>query len=247
MIKRSDELWLWADWPVPDHIHAGTSTRRGGHSKAPYNELNLAYHVGDEPDSVIKNRNVLIDHLGLNSEPAWLNQTHSSDIISIETSPTHSDADGSFTTKANKICTIMTADCVPILFCNKQGTKIAAIHAGWKGICKGIVSKALEQFRDPKSILVWVGPCISSEHYEVGKDVYEACFNLSASLNDGFNQINKDHWYCDLVKIVSILLKNAGVGSIYECGLCTYKMDDLFYSYRRDGMTGRTASMIWME
>ena len=247
MTKQTNKLWLDANWPAPKHIRAGTSIRTGGHSKAPYNDLNLAHHVGDEPNDVKKNREALIYHLGLNSEPAWLNQTHSSDIISIDTDPINLEADGSYTTKPNRICTIMTADCVPILFCNKNGTKIAAIHAGWKGICKGIVNKVIEQFPDPKSILVWIGPYISSENYEVGKDVYEACSNLSTSLDDGFDQINVDHWHCDLVKIVSIILKTAGVGSIHECGLCTYRMEDLFYSYRRDGNTGRTASMIWME
>ncbi len=247
MTRHKDKHWLWADWPAPEHIHAGTSIRTGGHSKKPFNSFNLAQHVGDKPADVKKNRKILISHLGLPSEPAWLNQTHSSKIISIDSTSENRNADGSFTIKQNNVCAILTADCVPILFCNKDGTKIAAIHAGWKGICNGIIENTIKIFSDSETILVWIGPCISSEHYEVGKDVYERCLNHSSLLKSAFNQTNINHWHCDLVKIVNIILKNAGIGTIYECNSCTYKMDELFFSYRREGNTGRTASMIWME
>lgn len=247
MTQPTNKLWLWADWPAPKHIRAGTSIRTGGHSKRPFNDLNLAQHVGDDPVDVKKNRETLINHLQLQSDPIWLNQTHSSNIISIDTTPENRDADGSFTSKHNKICAILTADCVPVLFCNENGTQIAAIHAGWKGICGGIIENAIKTFSKPETMLVWIGPCISSEHYEVGNDVYEGCLDHSILINSAFNQINDDHWHCDLTKIVRILLKNEGIGAIYECNLCTYKMDELFFSYRREGNTGRTASMIWME
>jgi len=246
MTKQINKYWLRADWPAPEHIRAGVSIRLGGHSDKPYNDLNLALHVGDKSTNVNKNRETLIKHLNLQSDPTWLNQTHSTEIISLDTPIDNLNADGSYTTKQNKVCVVMTADCIPILFCNKDGTKVAAIHAGWKGICGGIIEKAMKIFPDPETVLVWIGPCISSEHYEVGKDVYENCLNHSNLLNNAFNRINVDHWHCDLSKIVKILLKNSGVGAIYECNLCTYKMDELFFSYRRDGNTGRTASMIWM-
>ena len=247
MTEQSDKLWLWANWPAPKHVRAGTSIRFGGVSHSPYNDLNLALHVGDKPDNVTKNRKILSNYLKLQSEPVWLEQTHGSNIISIDTEPKYLVADGSHTSKKNKVCTIMTADCVPVLLCNTDGEKIAAIHAGWKGICQGIIENAIKEFPESESILAWIGPCISSEHYEVGKDVYEGCLNRSALLKCAFNQINANHWYCDLVNIVKIILNNSGVGAIYESNLCTYKMDKLFYSYRRDGNTGRTASMIWME
>ncbi len=247
MTKQKNKLWLWADWPVPKHIHAGTSIRPGGHSKAPFNNLNLAQHVGDNPADVKKNRKALMNHLKLQSEPIWLNQTHSSHIISIDSPSEHQDADGSFTTKQNNICAVLTADCVPVLYCNKSGTKIAAIHAGWKGICNGIIENAIKTFSDSETILVWIGPCISSDYYEVGKDVYESCLNHSSLLKNAFNQTNIGHWQCDLARIMKIILENAGVGAIYECNLCTYKMGELFFSYRRENNTGRTASMIWME
>jgi purine-nucleoside/S-methyl-5'-thioadenosine phosphorylase / adenosine deaminase len=247
MTRQTNKLWLWADWPAPKRIRAGTSIRIGGHSKIPFNNLNLAQHVGDDPVDVKKNRNTLVNHLELRSEPTWLNQAHSSHIISIDTPPENRKADGSFTTKQNNICAVLTADCVPVLFCNKAGTKIAAIHAGWRGICNGIIENAIKTFSDSETILAWIGPCISSKYYEVGKDVYESCLNHSSLLKSAFDQTNIDHWHCDLAKIVKIILENAGIGAIYECNLCTYKMDELFFSYRRENNTGRTASMIWME
>lgn len=247
MIRQTNKLWLDADWPAPKHIRAGTSIRTGGHSKTPFNDLNLAKHVGDDPDNVEKNRETLINYLKLKSEPIWLNQTHSAEIISIDNTLGDREADASFTTKQHQVCTVMTADCVPILFCKKDGTKVAAIHAGWKGICGGIIENSINAFSEPETILAWIGPCISSEHYEVGNNVYESCLNHSNLVKSAFEQTNVKHWHADLVKIVRILLENRGVGAIYECNLCTYKMDDLFFSYRRDGNTGRTASMIWME
>lgn len=247
MTKQSNNLWLWADWPVPRHVRAGTSIRNGGISLPPYNELNLGLHVGDDEKDVFRNREILSQYLTLPSNPVWLDQIHSPKIISLDDPLIDNTADGSFTTEQNKICTIMTADCVPILFCNATGTKVAAIHAGWKGICNGIIENAVNVFPNPDTLHAWIGPCIHSEYYEVGLSVYEQCLEHETLLNSAFYPKNNDHWYCELSKMVKILLKNSGVGLIYECRLCTYKMDKLFYSYRREGVTGRTASMIWME
>ncbi len=247
MTNQSEHLWLWADWPAPSHVRAGTSLRNGGISLPPFDELNIGLHVGDDENHVLSNRNILSQHLDLASDPVWLDQIHSSNIISLDNRSIGTSADGSYTTKKKNACTIMTADCVPILLCNATGTKVAAIHAGWKGICSGIIEKAVNLFSNAGTIYVWIGPCISSDYYEVGRDVFEQCIDHDASLKSAFIQRNEDHWYCDLVKTVKIILNKSGVGLIYECGLCTYKMDKLFYSYRREGVTGRTASMIWME
>lgn len=247
MTKQPDNLWLWADWPAPKHVRAGTSLRCKGTSLQPFNELNLGLHVGDETKNVLNNREILSQHLKLPSDPVWLDQIHSTNIISINDRPIDTSADGSYTTEETSVCTIMTADCVPILFCDAAGTKVAAIHAGWKGICNGIIEKAANLFSNPDTVFVWIGPCISGKYYEVGRDVYEQCLEHEITLKSAFSQKNEDHWQCELAKIVKIILNNSGVGLIYECGLCTYKMDKLFYSYRREGVTGRTASMIWME
>ncbi|MGB1800376.1 MAG: peptidoglycan editing factor PgeF [Gammaproteobacteria bacterium] len=244
---QKNRIWIEADWPTPKHIRAGTTLRTGGHSQQPYDELNLALHVNDNPEDVKKNRSTLIENLHLQSEPVWLNQIHSSKIICINNAPENLEADASYTTEKNKVCSVMTADCVPVLFCNQEGTKVAAVHAGWRGICGGIVENSIKTLASAESLLAWIGPCISANHYEVGKEVYESCTNHSTLLEKAFEQRDENHWSCDLVKIINILLKNCGVGSIYECNLCTYEKPDLFFSYRRDGDTGRTASMIWME
>ena len=245
--KNQSESWIWADWPAPDHIRAGTSIRNGGFSREHFASLNLATHVGDDAYNVQKNRDYLADQLSLPSIPKWLNQTHSNRIISLDSNLENLNADGAYSTNKNSICTIMTADCVPILYCDKAGTKITAIHAGWKGICSGIIENAISLYRDPASLLVWIGPSISQKYYEVGIDVYQSCINHLQLSKEAFYQTEIDHWHCDLVNLAKIILKNNNVGAIYECGLCTYKMEELFYSYRRDGVTGRTASMIWMD
>ncbi|MBL1141643.1 MAG: peptidoglycan editing factor PgeF [Proteobacteria bacterium] len=247
MTRQKNNIWLDADWPAPKHIRAGTSLRTGGYSTAPYNEFNLALHVGDNPDDVKSNREILFNYLDLSSEPFWLEQTHSAKIISIDRPSANRKADASVTTQKNRVSVIMTADCVPILLCNKEGTKIAAVHAGWRGICGGIIENSLKAFSEPENLIAWIGPCISQKYYEVGTEVYENCLSHSKMLEKAFKQTNRNHWYANLVQIVRILMEKERVGSIHECGLCTYKLDDMFYSYRRDRETGRMASMIWME
>lgn len=247
MTSPENKIWIEANWPAPKHVRAGTSLRTGGHSQEPYDELNLAFHVGDNPENVKKNCNTLTQNLGLQSSPVWLQQTHSSKIICINNVPENLEADASYTTKRNKVCSVMTADCVPILLCNDGGTKVAAVHAGWKGICAGIIENSIKPLTPSESLLAWIGPCISAKYYEVGRDVYESCTNHSKFLEKAFEQCDENHWHCDLVKIIKILLENCGVGAIYECNLCTYENASLFFSYRRDGKTGRSASMVWME
>jgi purine-nucleoside/S-methyl-5'-thioadenosine phosphorylase / adenosine deaminase len=247
MTQLKNNLWFDAEWSVPKHIRAGTTIRTGGISSSPYDEFNLAQHVGDDVNAVNQNRENLIKSLKLPSEPVWLNQTHSSKVITINSEVKNNNADASFATEKQKVCVVMTADCVPILLCDQNGTKVGAVHAGWRGICNGIIENSLKQFSDMNSVIAWIGPCISQKHYEIGSDVYESCLNHSNLLIDGFHQTNKHHWQANLAQMVKILMKKEKVGSIYECDLCTYEMEDKFYSYRRDGVTGRTATMIWME
>jgi YfiH family protein len=247
MIKEKKIFWLKANWSAPNHVKAGTSIRTGGYSRSPYNESNLSLNVGDDPKNVKKNRSALVHHLELNEEPVWLEQTHSEKMFSINHVPENLKADGSYTTKKNRVCVITTADCVPVLFSNNEGTKVAAIHVGWKGICRGIVENAVKIFSCPRSTIVWIGPCISNKYYEIGEDVYSNFLDYSNSLESAFKKSNKKKWYCSLGDIVKILLKNSGINKIHECGLCTYQMNSLFFSYRRDGDTGRTASMIWID
>ena len=163
MTKKIENFWLKANWSAPNNIKAGTTIRTGGYSHPPYNESNLSLNVGDDPKKVEKNRHAILTNLGINNEPIWLEQKHSKKILSIDKTPKDLNADGSYTTKKNKVCIVTTADCVPILFCNDEGTKVAAIHAGWKGICRGIIENAVKNFERPESIFVWIGPCISKK------------------------------------------------------------------------------------
>ncbi|MCG8378936.1 MAG: peptidoglycan editing factor PgeF [Proteobacteria bacterium] len=245
--ERLDKFWLSAEWPAPDHIHAGISLRHGGISNKPFNGLNLAKHVNDDIEAVNKNREKIKQILGIDSEPVWLNQTHSNKIISLGKLTDNFDADGSISSTQKIVCVVLTADCVPLLLCNKTGTQIGAIHVGWKGLSCGIIENAVAKFSEPKSLFAWIGPNITKQHYEVGHDVLNACVAHSKGLKNAFDPVKNNHWLCDLSKLAKIILKKCGVGAIYECGLCTYENSDLFYSYRRDGITGRNASMIWME
>ena len=240
-------LWLAADWPAPTHIQAGTTVRTGGFSSAPYDTLNLARHVGDEEIAVEKNRKLISKQLSLQNTPLWLTQTHSNRVFEWHKHTVAAPrADGIVTDKPQQVCTVMTADCVPLLFCNRQGNRVAAVHAGWRGICRGILENAIQHFAKPDSLLVWIGPCISSQHYEVGADVYSACLEQAPFSAPAFERVDEHHWLCDLPTLVKLILNHSGVNAVYESGLCTYRHAELFYSYRRDGVTGRTASMIWM-
>lgn len=240
-------LWQAADWPAPAHIKAGTSLREGGLSSGNFTGLNLATHVGDDKNTVEKNRQLFTKQQQLPAEPAWLKQTHSNHLTSLDKEVIDADADGSYTSVKARVCCVLTADCVPLLFCDKTGSTIAAVHAGWRGISKGIIDNAASLYSKSEDVLVWIGPCISAPHYEVGRDVFEACTNYLPDAEKAFKRHDEPHWYCDLVTLVKCFLTNNRIKHVYESGLCTYANEQLFYSYRRDGTTGRTAAMIWME
>ena len=246
MTNQIENFWIKANWSAPNNIKAGTTIRTSGYSQPPYSKSNLSLDVGDDPKKVEKNRHGILTNLGINTEPVWLEQKHSKKILSIDKTPKDLYADGSYTTKKNRVCVVTTADCVPILFCNDKGTKVAAIHAGWKGICKGIIENAVKNFERPESIFVWIGPCISKKYYKIGEDVYSNFLHYSNSLENSFEKNNNQRWSCCLKSIVKTVLDKSGVKKIYDCDLCTYELKNLFFSYRRDGITGRNASMIWI-
>ena len=239
--------WIPADWPAPAHIHAGTTTRLNGVSHHPFDSFNLAAHVGDQPDAVARNRRQLRERLHLPAEPAWLQQRHGDRVVRVEHGqrPT---ADGAYTDASGEVCAVLTADCIPLLLCNRNGTQIAALHIGWRGLCKRIIKRGLSMFdAAPHELLAWVGPHISLENYEVGADVITACSATWPETRDAIRPSRPDHWYLDLGQLVKAELSGQGVEDVYGCTLCTFAREDLFYSYRRDGVTGRMASLIWME
>lgn len=236
--------WLIPDWPAPANIHAGTTLRHSGVSLPPYDSLNLGDHVGDDPAAVAKNRQCL----KLPTEPIWLKQIHSTRIVdAAHCAPGQSEADGSYATQPHVICTVLTADCLPLLICNKDGTQVAAIHAGWRGLAASIIDAAVEKFTDDHSeLLVWLGPAIDPAHYEVGHDVRDTFMAHDPTANAAFTA-QQDKWRMDIYRLARQRLHALGLNSIYGGNHCTYREQDQFYSYRRDGMTGRIASVIWLE
>lgn len=243
--------WIDARWPAPARVHAGTSTRLYGFSQAPYHSLNLGDHVGDNPQHVLQNREYLTHLHGLPAKPFWLQQVHGNRIINLDMdNDADNVADGVFTSRPDLICGILTADCLPILICNESGTEIAALHGGWRGLAAGIIEQALPMFSSPPAtLMVWMGPAISARNYEVGEEVKTVFNHLQNILQiDTFIPTTPGHWLISLYRIAMLILKSHGVERIYGGQYCSYRDQDLFYSYRRDGtQTGRMASLIWME
>lgn len=234
-------------WPAPSNIHACTTTRLGGFSTTPYAQLNLGDHVGDDANTVEKNRNLIKEHLQLPSDPVWLQQTHSTTLIRSDDGSQNADA--SFTQQPGIVCVVLTADCLPILLCNQAGTLVAAIHAGWRGLAAGIIENTLEHLpAKPDSLMAWLGPAIGPQKFEVGDDAKEI---LLASLPEGSSAFQpreeKGKWLCNIYHLARLRLRKKGVEEIYGGEYCTYTQHELFYSYRRDKTTGRMASLIWMS
>ena len=212
----------------------------------PYNALNLATHVGDNPETVSWNRKHLSELLKLPSAPLWLNQVHGNRIVCAETMDNNT-ADGIYSETAGLVCAVMTADCVPVLLCNQAGTRVAAVHVGWKGFSANIIRNAIELYSDNLSgLCVWIGPHIGKSHYEVGDDVWNSCLAADRSLGNAFSKNMHGRWQADLEWIVRHTFEMHGVSNIMSSARCTYAETDTFYSFRRDGQTGRMASMIWI-
>jgi YfiH family protein len=251
-MKKSEvnqsECWITADWPVPDHVHAGCSTRIGGISKPPYDELNLGMHVGDHKTDVLKNRELLIQTIALPAEPAWLQQLHGNRVISLDRETHEPMADGAYASQPGLICTVLTADCVPVLLCSDDGREIAAVHAGWRGFSKDIIGGAVQRFSTTcKHISAWIGPCIDGQHYETDENVKESCLAIPGTGENAFLPSRPGHYLTDLKALVRQRLQEMGVGRIYGGQFCTYTHSRLFFSCRREGTTGRFASLIWMD
>ncbi|KLV06554.1 peptidoglycan editing factor PgeF [Photobacterium ganghwense] len=246
-------MWIVPDWPAPANIKAVSTTRSGGISEGPYLGLNLGAHVGDKSEHVEHNRDWLQQQLGLDVAPVWLNQTHSTRVISLpqaELSPAQAsspDADGSMTEQPGIACTVMTADCLPVLLCDRAGRQVAAVHAGWRGLADGILEEAVAQFHvKGREILVWMGPAIGASAFEVGGEVREQFMAQHADAAEAFQPYG-DKWLADLYLLARQRLAQVGVEHVFGGDLCTFSDPARFYSYRRDGITGRQATLIWIE
>lgn len=245
---------LLPDWPAPARVRAAVSLRRGGVSTGCYASLNLGDHVGDDPLAVAENRSRLVTVLqttGRCGSPQWLRQVHGLTVAEAEADPARRanwvpEADAVTTTLAGIPCAIMTADCLPVLFCDVQGSRVAAAHAGWRGLCQGVLEATLARFADPAQVLCWLGPAIGPEAFEVGGEVAEAFIAQDAAASSAFRALPQGKYLADIYTLARQRLTRAGVTHIHGGGLCTVADAERFYSYRRDRNTGRMASLIWM-
>ena len=237
--------WLIPDWPAPAGVKACVTTRAGGVSLAPFDSLNLGDHVEDSPEAVSENRRRLTEAFSI--KPAWLRQVHG--VVVAEANPELiAEADGSWTSTPGIACTAMTADCLPALFCNRDGTRVAAAHAGWRGLAAGVLEAAVESLQvEPAQVLVWLGPAIGPQAFEVGPEVREAFMQQLPVTAEAFiPSKNPGKFMADIYQLARLRLAACGVTAVYGGGFCTVT-DPRFYSYRRSPRTGRFASLIWLE
>lgn len=236
------------NWPNTfARIRAFTTTRIGGFSKPPYSSFNLGMHVGDNAKDVQGNLALLNQKYGLPNKPIWLKQEHSNRVVQADCIQGTVSADAAFTSAENTICAILTADCLPILISNKNETEIAAIHAGWRGIVNGIIENTLSAMSSQASQLcAWIGPAIGPNAFQVKEKVKTQLANSIPQAHQAIKLQQKGYWLVDLVSIAKFKLKSAGINTLTCSDYCTYQNKELFYSHRRDGITGRMATLIWI-
>ena len=237
--------FLIPDWPAPAGVRACVTTRAGGVSVAPFDSFNLGDHVGDDPAAVAHNRQRLT-HI-FDVQPAWLSQVHGI-VVAHATPGQIAEADASWTNTPGIACTVMTADCLPALFCDRAGTRVAAAHAGWRGLAAGVLEAAAQSLEvKPKDILVWLGPAIGPKAFEVGGEVREAFVKDLPDTAAAFvPSINEGRYMADIYELARLRLARWGVTAVYGGGFCTVT-DPRFFSYRRSPRTGRFASLVWIE
>lgn len=237
--------FLIPDWPAPDNVRALQTLRTGGVSQSPWYSLNLGDHVGDEPVSVLANRSILRGVVP--SEPFWLKQVHGVVAVDAGFEAVLPEADASFSRVPDKVCAVMTADCLPVLFCDRRGTVVAAAHAGWRGLLAGVLEETINRMGvSPSDVLVWLGPAIGPLAFEVGNEVRTAFVERDEPAALAFRALPENKWLADIYALARMRLEQSGVTSISGGDLCTVTDHERFFSYRRDGVTGRMASLIWL-
>lgn len=235
-------------WQAPNNVIALSTARKGGYSLAPYDSFNLGLHVGDEQHLVEKNRQLLIEQGNLPHYPKFLNQIHSTQVIELPNNDEVINADAAYTNQANQVCLVMTADCLPVLFTTQKGDEVAAAHAGWRGLCEGILENTVAKFSCPKNeIIAWLGPAISQQYFQVGEEILDAFLVHDPHSTQAFiaDRTESGKYFADLYQLARFRLNALGINKIFGGEFCTYSGKDKFFSYRRDKQTGRMASLIW--
>ncbi|GMG88569.1 peptidoglycan editing factor PgeF [Biformimicrobium ophioploci] len=246
---------LQPNWPAPASVHALTTLRAGGFSGGAYSSNNMGAHVGDDDEAVARNRAQLRKALALPAEPQWLEQIHSDRLVDAQADGVVRTADASYSAQRDVVCAVMTADCLPVLLCNRAGTEVAAVHAGWRGLADGVLRTAVERFdAKPSELMAWFGPAIGPEAFEVGVDVLEAFFESArseahnAAIGKAFvpSPTRPLKFRADIYALARAELADLGVTEIYGGEACTFTEEEKYFSYRRDRETGRMATLIWM-
>lgn len=233
------------DWPAPPSVKSLMTTREGGASGAPWASFNLGDHVGDDPARVAANRARLRERLP--AEPGWLRQVHSARVVELGRDA-NLEADASFTREQEQVCAVLTADCLPVLFCDRAGSVVAAAHAGWRGLAGGVLEATVAAMRvDPGEILAWMGAAIGPAAFEVGDEVRGNFVGQHPEAASAFVPHGPGKWLADLYRLARVRLESAGVRAVYGGGRCTFSEKEVFFSYRRDGVTGRMASLVWLD
>lgn len=241
--------WIPAQWPSPPPgVVAGTTLRRGGFSGGVYKSLNVGAHVGDDPEAVARNRSLLRDACGLPAEPLWLSQVHGTRVVDAMPAAGTPEADGAVTDRAGVVCTVLTADCLPVVLAARDGSRVAVAHAGWRGLSDGILEATVRAMSVPAAnLLAWLGPAISQRAFEVGSEVRERFVEDDRAAAACFEANGRGRWQADLYELARLRLGRCGVAAIGGGGRCTFTEADDFFSWRRDGQCGRMATFVFRQ
>jgi YfiH family protein len=234
------------DWPAPANVKTLQTTRVGGYSAAPYENFNLGDHVGDAPMAVARNRMML--NTLLPSEPVWLKQVHGNLVANADMASCWPQADACIARHRDTVCVVLTADCLPVLLCDTQGKVVGVAHAGWKGLADGVI-EATVQAMDvaPQNLMAWLGPAISKQAFEVGEEVRSLFVHADMKAAAAFVPAQSGKWLADIYALARLRLNSLGIMKIFGGDYCTYLEHKSFFSYRRDGVTGRMGTFIWLE
>jgi hypothetical protein len=242
----TENEWLVPDWPAPANVRSLQTTRRGGVSRAPYDSRNLGDHVGDNPLAVAQNRQRL--NRLMPSEPVWLEQVHGTQVVNADLASCKPRGDAAVARHPGSVCVVMTADCLPVLLCDASGAVVGAAHAGWRGLCDGVIEATVQAMNTPaEKLLAWLGPAISQPAFEVGAELRAAFIARDAQAASAFVPGVDGKWQADIYHLARLSLQALGVTQIYGGQHCTYHEAEQFFSYRRDGVTGRMGAFIWLE
>ena len=243
------DRYLIPDWPVATQVKACVTLRTGGYSKPPYTSFNLGFRSGDDQNAVVANRQLLSKDWSWSQAPQWLEQVHGVDVVTAQSDGIERKGDAVWTDQVGLPCAVLTADCLPVIFTNPSGTKVAAAHAGWKGLVAGVLEQTIESMGEPADeLIVWMGPAISQSCFEVGPEVREQFVAIDAEASRAFKSGNSDRWYGDLYQLARLRLAKAGVKAVSGGDFCTFSESERWFSYRREGaQSGRLATIIWIE